>query len=198
MTTPENALASQIRNIERQYGRSMGHWSRIIERSGLTKHNDVVAMLKVDHGMTHGAAHRVSLVSRGAGRRDEGAEADRIEALFQGRRAQLRPLYDKLILAILRFGDDIQMVPKKRYVSIRRGAQFAMIQPATATRIDLGLILKGTPTTSRFESSQGWNSLFTHRVRITEARQIDAALRARLRDAYDNAGRQSRRGDLTQ
>jgi hypothetical protein len=47
------ALQSQIRNIETTYGKSLGHWFAVIDASGLTKHNQVVAMLKADHGLAH-------------------------------------------------------------------------------------------------------------------------------------------------
>jgi Domain of unknown function (DUF4287) len=58
------ALQSQIRNIETTYGKALDHWFAVIDASGLTKHNQVVAMLKADHGLAHGAAHRVSLLAR--------------------------------------------------------------------------------------------------------------------------------------
>ena len=62
MATVEEGLQSQIRNIEATYGKPMDEWLTIVAASGLTKHSDVVAMLKRDYGMTHGAAHRVRLV----------------------------------------------------------------------------------------------------------------------------------------
>ena len=58
------ALQSQIRNIEATYGKPLDYWFAVIDASGLTKHNQVVAMLKADHGLAHGAAHRVSLLAR--------------------------------------------------------------------------------------------------------------------------------------
>jgi len=58
------ALQSQIRNIETTYGKPLDYWFAVIDASGLTKHNQVVAMLKADHGLAHGAAHRVSLLAR--------------------------------------------------------------------------------------------------------------------------------------
>ena len=64
MATVEEGLQAQIRNIEATYGKPMPEWIAIISASGLTKHTDVVNMLKKDYGMTHGAAHRVSLVAR--------------------------------------------------------------------------------------------------------------------------------------
>ena len=67
------ALQSQIRNIETTYGKPLDHWFAVIDASGLTKHNQVVAMLKADHGLAHGAAHRISLLARQ--RDDAGAAA---------------------------------------------------------------------------------------------------------------------------
>ena len=67
------ALQTQIRNIETTYGKPLDHWFAVIDASGLTKHNQVVAMLKADHGLAHGAAHRVSLLARQ--RHDAGAES---------------------------------------------------------------------------------------------------------------------------
>ena len=60
MASVEDGIAAQIRNIEAQYGRPLPEWFGLIAASGLTKHTEVVAMLKADYGMAHGAAHRVS------------------------------------------------------------------------------------------------------------------------------------------
>src|SRR5229473_1434137 len=66
MATVDEGIAAQIRNIEARYGKPMSDWFALIAASGLTKHTEVVALLKAEHGMTHGAAHRVSLLSRQA------------------------------------------------------------------------------------------------------------------------------------
>jgi hypothetical protein len=190
MATVEEGLQAQIRNIEATYGKPMSEWLAVIAASGLTKHTEVVAMLKSDYGMTHGAAHRVSLVARQAAAppANPDQDGDPVGALFAGRKAGLRPLHDALMGAIAGFGDDIEQAPKKGYLSLRRRKQFAMIQPSAAGRIDLGLILKGVPAAGRLESAAGFNALFTHRVRLTGAADLDAELIGWLRTAYDRAG----------
>jgi uncharacterized protein DUF5655 len=90
--------------------------------------------------------------------------------------------------AITAFGNDIELAPKKGYLSLRRKRQFAMIQPTTATRIDLGLILKEIPTTERLESSASFNALFTHRVRVSTIDDVDAQVISWLKQAYGLAG----------
>ena len=193
MSTVDEGLEAQIRNIEQQYGKSLNVWIAIVKESGLTKHTDMVAMLKSQYGMSHGSAHRVALKAReadavsiakaaGASGRDPAA------LLYSGKKAGLKPLHDALMTAITTFGDDIELAPKKGYMSLRRRKQFAMIQPTTGTRIDLGLILKDVPATERLESAASFNALFTHRVRVNTINDVDAQVIAWLKQAYDLAG----------
>ena len=182
------ALQSQIRNIEATYGKPLSHWFAVIDASGLTKHNQVVAMLKSDHGLAHGAAHRVSLLARQRDHADPAAPSDPADALYAGPKARLRPLHDALLGEIRALGA-FDIAPKKGYLSLRRRKQFAMVQPSTTSRIDLGLILPTTtPAAGRLESAARFNPLFTHRVRITAATDLDGELRGWLATAYALAG----------
>jgi hypothetical protein len=187
MATVDDGLRAQIRNIEATYGVKMPEWFAIIAASGRTKHTEVVAMLKSEYGMAHGAAHRVSLLARQAADPPV-QDGDPTDALYSGRKAALRPLHDTLMKIVNAFGDDIDIAPKRGYLSLRRRKQFAMIQPSTAGRVDIGLILKGLPANERLESAAGFNALFTHRVRVTDAAEIDTELTGWLKDAYDQAG----------
>jgi uncharacterized protein DUF5655/uncharacterized protein DUF4287 len=182
------ALQSQIRNIEATYGKPLDHWFAVIDASGLTKHNQVVAMLKADHGLAHGAAHRVSLLARQRDDTGAAAPSDPADALYAGAKAGLRPLHDALLVQIRALGA-FDIAPKKGYLSLRRRKQFAMVQPSTASRIDVGLILPpATPAAGRLESAAKFNPLFTHRVRITAATDLDDELRGWLATAYALAG----------
>ena len=149
MVDVDAALQAQIRNIESTYGEPVSHWFAIIDDSGLTKHNEVVTMLKSEHGMKHGAAHRLSLLARDRAATPASSDAGtgHVDGLYAGRKASLRPLHDQLMAAVHDLGD-VEIAPKKGYLSLRRRKQFAMIQPSTATRIDIGLNLPpGTPVT---------------------------------------------------
>ena len=191
MVSVEDGIAAQIRNIEARYGRPLPEWFGIIAASGLTKHTEVVAMLKADYGMAHGAAHRVSLLSRQAAVRASGpaSPGEVGDALYAGKKASLRPLHDQLMAEILGLGPDVSLAPKKGYVSLRRPRkQFAMIQPSAAGRIDLGLILPGVPAGGRLEPAGSFNALFTHRVRVTYGGDLDDALAGWLAAAYAAAG----------
>ena len=193
MSTADEGLEAQIRNIEQRYGKPLGEWIALVKESGLTKHTDIVAMLKSQYGMSHGSAHRVALKAREADaasivKAAEASGRDPVAELYSGKKASLKPLHDTLMVVITTFGDDIELAPKKGYLSLRRKKQFAMIQPTTATRIDIGLILKDVPTTERLESAASFNALFTHRVRVNTIDDVDAQVIAWLKQAYDLAG----------
>jgi len=189
MSTVNDALKSQIRNIETTYGRPIAGWIEIVRASGKTKHADVVGMLKEKYAMAHGAANRVSIVAREAlGKQPTGgdSETDVVDGLYAGKKAALRPTHDKLLAAMHALGKDIEIAPKKGYLSLRRRKQFAMIKPA-AGHVDLGLILEDAATTERLESAATFNALFTHRVRVREPRDVDGELVAWLKRAYTEA-----------
>jgi hypothetical protein len=46
MPTVEEGIQSQLRNIEKAYGQTIDELVSEVVKSGLVKHNDVVAMLK--------------------------------------------------------------------------------------------------------------------------------------------------------
>jgi hypothetical protein len=98
------AVQSQIRNIEATYDKPLDHWFAVIDASGLAKHNQVVAMLKADHGLAHGAAHRVSLLSRQGHDTGVAQAPDPADAPYAGAKARLRPLHDALLAQVQALG----------------------------------------------------------------------------------------------
>ena len=82
------------------------------------------------------------------------------------------PIYEVLVERILSYGNDIKVSPKKDSVSFIRKRQFTLIKPATKTRIDFGLKLKGKSLTDRLENSGPFGAMCPHRIRITTAAEI--------------------------
>ena len=63
-----------------------------------------------------------------------------------------------------------------------------MIQPTTATRIDVGIILKETEAAGKLELSGSFNSMFSHRVRVGNLEDASEELANWLKRAYEQAG----------
>ena len=167
-------------------GKSLEHWIKVVEQSGLDKHKAIMDMLKSDHGFTHGFANFVALKARKA---DAGSQddSDLLVNQYKGKE-HLKPVYDQLISVIGPWGSDITITPKKDSVSLIRKKQFALIKPATKTRIDLGLKLKDVPIGERLEGSGPFGTMCTHRVRLETADQVDDELIRWLKEAYERAG----------
>jgi len=185
MATPEEQVQSMLRNLEEKTGRPLAEWLREVAKSGLDKHGAIVKMLKSDHGMTHGYANLVAheALSSAAIHADD---ADLVACQYAGKEG-LRPIYDRVVAAVESFGDDVELAPKKAYVSLRRRKQFGLVQPSTKTRVDLGIQLVGVEPEGRLETSGSFNSMVSHRVRITEVAEVDDELVGWLREAYDAA-----------
>lgn len=184
--SPEEMANAMIANMKEKTGKTLEQWIAIASRSGRAKHGELVKMLKSDHGMTHGFAN---LVAHKTLKSDAGSVADSsdlVAAQYSGAKADLKPIYDAIIAAAKKCGE-IEISPKKSYVSLRRSKQFAIVQPSTRTRVDLGLNLKGESATARLEESGSFNSMVSHRVRLQRPADVDKDIQAWLKKAWTAA-----------
>ena len=184
--SPEEQAAAMIANLPEKTGKSMDQWSKLAKKSGAVKHGEIVKWLKGEHGVTHGYANLIAHTILNAGSGGAGDGDALVDAQYAGKES-LRPIYESLREKLAAFGADVEFAPKKSYVSVRRSKQFALIQPSTKTRVDVGIQNKEQQATGRLEDSGKWNAMVSHRVRLAEVADVDAELIAWLRQAYDNA-----------
>ncbi len=182
--SPEEMAASMIANLKEKTGKKLEEWLAITKTCGLAKHGQIVKFLKSEHGITHGFASLIAHKTLEAASSGS-TEVDLVAAQYAGPKAHLRPIYDGLVAMIETFGGDVEVSPKKAYVSLRRNKQFGLIQPSTKTRVDVGINLKGETATERLEASGSFNAMVSHRVRLTDKSQVDDELKAWLKAAYE-------------
>jgi len=183
MSTVEEQIANQVANIESSSGRRLAEWIGIIQASGIEKHGKAVAMLKSEYGLGHGNANLLVIKAREAQGAGAPGDEELIASHYTGRDAALRPTYDAVIESVRTFGTDIELAPKKSYVSLRRRKQFAQVGPA-AGQLEVGVNLPGHPATERLKPTSG---MATHRVRLSAGDALDDELLGWLREAYDRA-----------
>lgn len=176
----DKALETMINNMPEKTGKSLTEWLKILKSTSFAKHSEAVNFLKKEHGVTHGFANTIVHLSK----EDPTEEVDLVTEQYKGKETLL-PIYEKLISLVDTFGGDVVKTPKKASVSIIRKRQFALIKPATKTRIDLGLKLKNVPVTERLGNSGPFGTMCTHRVQLTDVSDVDQELTQWLRDAYD-------------
>lgn len=191
MADLDKAIATQLANIEKRTGKTLAELTKIVKGSGLSKHGELVAMLKTKHGMGHGDAntlvHTVLKSDGQSAAAAAGLSGDQVlDGLYTGPKAALRPIHDKVLAAMKKLGA-FEEAPKKTYVSYRRKKQFAMVGPATNTRVEVGLNVKGLKAHPRLVD-QGAGKMCNYVVKVTDATEVDAELLGWIKAAYDSAG----------
>ncbi len=178
----EKALQTMIDNMPEKTGKSLTEWKSLLKTKTFAKHSEAVNYLKKEHNVTHGFANTIVSLSK----EDKSTAEDLITIQYQGKE-HLFPIYENLIAMVKEFGEDVRISPKKTEVSFDRSKKFAVIKPATKSRVDLGLKLKEKPTTDRLENSGPFGTMCTHRVRLTNISQVDEQLKEWLKEAYQMA-----------
>ena len=185
----DKAYATQLANIEKRTGKSLEALAALIRDSGLTKHGEIRDLLKRDLGMGHGDANTLThYVKQGDGTNAAAGTgtADVVDDIYTGAKAHLRPIHDRIMASVTGFGT-FEIAPKKGYVSLRRKKQFAMIGPATNTRVEVGLNMKDVKPTGRLVAMPA-GQMCQYMVKIGDATEVDQELLDWIRRAFDAAG----------
>jgi len=191
MNSVDQATETQLKNIQAKTGTSLDELYALIRTSGLTKHGEIRDMLKRDLGLGHGDANALALFyfksdHEPATQAEDATRGDVLDEIYAGPKADLRPIHDRLMVAISELGP-FEIAPKKGYVSLRRRKQFAMIGPATKTRVEVGLNMKGIEPTARLVVLPA-GGMCQYKVDVTDTKGVDTELIAWIRQAYDSAG----------
>lgn len=180
------AIANQLKNIETRSGKSLAELHEIIRKSGLTKHGQIRDMLKTELSMGHGDANTLAHNFLDAGKEAPANDDEVLSTIYGGPKAALQPIHEAIMAKISALGE-FEISPKKTYLSLRRKKQFAMVGPATNSRIEVGLNMKGVDGTDRLEA-QPAGGMCQYKVKITEIGQVDDELVNWIKIAYDSAG----------
>lgn len=181
----DKAEQTMLDNLHKNTGKSLDQWIALVKTKSFEKHGLIMKFLKEEEGLTHGFANLIALKSLAT---DAGSVEDKnelIENQYKGKE-HFRPIYDHLILEISKFGNDIEIAPKNANVSLRRKKQFALLHPVTKTRFEIGINLKGQEPMGKLLPSG--NAMCTHKINLTDLKDMDNEVMDWLKMAYSNAG----------
>lgn len=177
-------MQAYLDTIKEQTGKTIDDIRALAAGKGFTKHAEARDWVKAELGLGHGHA---SLIAKLILEPDsfKRPDSERIDGQYAGKKAHWRTLYERILADVQKLGPDVGTDASDAYVSfVRNGKKFAIAQPSTTDRFDLGIKLKGEPATEKFEAAGKWNAMVTHRVRITDAAQVDDEVLAWLGRAY--------------
>jgi predicted transport protein len=182
----DKAEQTMLDNLFKNTGKTLEQWIDIVKKQNFEKHGEILKFLKEEHSFTHGFANMVAMKSRGADAGSVENKEELIEKQYKGKE-HLMPLYEKLLSEVLKFGKDVEVSPKNAYVSLRRKKQFAIFNPATKTRFEVGINLKGQEPKGKLEAEKP-NSMCSHKINLSDLTDIDNEVIEWIKNAYDNAG----------
>lgn len=179
--TEETMAANLLKNT----GKSLEEWTEFARHNQKGKHSETVAWLKDNYKL---GLFFADLIVHKANGTDAGSFSDEelITQQYKGKE-HLRSIYDKLIAAVLLWGNDIEIAPKKAYVSLRRKKQFACLKPATKSRFEIELILKGQEEDGILEAISGAGTMCTHKIKIENEKQLNKDVYKWIKTAYEKA-----------
>jgi hypothetical protein len=184
----QKAIETQLANIQIKTGKSLPELYAFIQQSGLSKHAEIREFVKTKFDLGYGDANTLAGLYRKSlepATKSSDSLADKVDEIYSGSKAPLRPLHDAVMKSIQKLGD-FEISPKKTYLSLRRKKQFAMVGPGTKGRLEIGINAKDVPATERLvEMPPG--GMCQYKVWLTEDNQIDQELFNWIKMAYDSA-----------
>jgi predicted transport protein len=182
----DKATQTMIENLFKNTGKTLEEWINIVKNENFAKHGEIMKFLKEQHSLTHGYANFITLKAKGSDAASVENKDDLITKQYQGKE-HLKPIYDKLMFEILKFGKDVEVAPKNAYVSLRRKKQFATLNPVTKTRFEIGINLKGQEPKGKLEAEKP-NAMCSHKMSLTGIKDIDQEVIGWIKTAYEKAG----------
>jgi hypothetical protein len=184
------SFQAYLDTIKAKTGKTPDDFIALAKEKGLlepgVKAGQIIAWLKEDFGLGHGHAMAIVNVFKQAAGQNKSVD-ERIAKQFTGEKAVWCKPYDEMMKKLNQFGPDVKPAATDSYISLLRGnKKFGIVQMSTE-RMDIGIKLKDAEPTGRFAAAGSWNVMVTHRVQVTEPKQIDNELLGWLKQAYDKA-----------
>jgi hypothetical protein len=182
-----------VSTLKDRTGRSLDEWLALLKESGPKTEKEQRQWLRQKHQMGMNSAFWIA--ERAAGKTDETGDPETylqaaeqyVEKMYSGKKADLRPLYDKLLALGFSMGKDVKACPCQTMVPLYRRHVFAQIKPSTQTRIDMGFALGALKGQGRLVETGGYakKDRITHRIPISSPADIDGEVKRWLRVAYE-------------
>lgn len=192
-------MVKWVAELKAKTGRSVEEWVAFIKKEGPPGEKERREWLKSKHKLGTNSAWWLAERAEGKGGEDDSPEAylaaaeKWVEEQYAGKKAALRPLYEKLLSLGLAIGPEAKASPCKTMVPLYRNHVFAQIKPTTNTRIDFGLCFKDyngkLPKRLVATGGAAKGDRITHRIEITQAADIDGEVKRWLKAAYDLDGK---------
>lgn len=146
-------------------GQPISYWVDLVRSWNEPKHMANVKRLKDEFGIGHGHANMVVHLTKEntSLHMDDGQVED---SVFKGKE-HWKPLHERIVEVLEAAGLEFELSGKKKYYSIRTSKQVACLVPATKTRYEVWINLKGQEPTGNLQLMKA-GSMCSHAIHLTD------------------------------
>src|SRR5512140_3279820 len=127
MASPDEMMAAVTRSMRERTGRTLEEWVELVRSSGIDPldQNAVRRWLKTEHGVPQNSQWAIAdAAARAAGWQQPTVE-EYIAQQYAGKKAALRPIFDRLRAVLESLGKDVTVEGRGTYTPFVRRRQFA-------------------------------------------------------------------------
>jgi predicted transport protein len=189
MKNPSDMAAAMSASMKERTGRTLEEWVKLVHASGVDPldQNAVRRWLKIEHGVLQNSQWTIAdAAAREAGWVEPTVE-EYINSQYDGPKAPLRPIFDRLRSVIDDLGDDVEPAGRSTYTPFVRRRQFVAIAAATRSRVDVGLRYTDPPPSSLLVPANAPGQA-THKVSLVSVDEVTSEVEDLIRIAYDQNG----------
>lgn len=165
-------------------GNDLKTWLKIIDGFGCRKRNELIALLKSEHGFGHMNASLLAGIHANGGRPVYQSMDDLLGNQF-AKAAEMRPLYEVFLDFVKQHFPNSTVLPKKTYVSILENREFAAIN-IKPKELRIGFDLGERPFDEKIEKAKltGPMARISHMFILTDEKQLDSSIAGALKESH--------------
>lgn len=176
-------------SMKERTGRTVDEWVALVVAGGVDPLDQkaVRRWLKAEHGVPQNSRWAIAFAAaRAAGWEPPTAE-QYVDDQYAGPKAALRPIFDRVRAIFEDLGDDVSMEGRSTYVPFVRRRQFAAVQAATRSRVDVGLRFVDPPVSELLTPASAPGQA-THKLSLTSVDDVTDEVADLLGTAYEQNG----------
>ncbi len=170
--------------LKGETGKDLSAWMEVLDTAPSKKRNEVIAWLKSEHGFGHMNASLLAGIHANGGKPVYASTDDLLENQFV-KAADMRPLFDALMVFVKKNFPASTVLPKKTYVSILENREFGAVN-IKPKELRMGFDLGDHPFDEKVEKAKltGPMPRISHMIVITDAGQFDNELVDLLKESH--------------
>ena len=184
--SPAQMAQAIIANLPKNTGKTLTEWITILRAAGPADQKAQHAWLREQYGFGPFQAWVVVWKANEPADYREPTPEQLLDAQYVGAKAALRPIYERLWRAAVELGPDVEIEPRKTYVSVSRRRQIATLKPAARGRFEIGLALRGVEPAGVLQAGRlPAAERISHQIDVTSPDNVTDEVIGWLRLAYE-------------